>query len=178
MTNTTPILKARPVATIAVDALLIAAACAIPAASHLLGLPLYKANPMLALLLAGIWLGRDWRNGLALALLLPLASSLLSGMPQGGKAVCIIAELTTVSALFGWLGAAKKIPTLPAILTAILCGKTVYYALKALILAPSTLIGTEWWIQALTIVLWGGLFTLLSEEMPVAFRQRSGERFR
>ena len=66
---------------VAVDMTLVTVACLIPAVSHLFALPLYMLNPMLALLLVGMALGRDWRNALLLAILMPLLSSLLTGMP-------------------------------------------------------------------------------------------------
>ena len=43
---------------------------------------------------------------------------------------------------------------------AFVAAKGVYYALKALILAPSALVGTEWWMQLGTVILWGGLFAM------------------
>ena len=84
----------------ALDAVLLTLACLIPAASHLLAVPLYMLNPMLALLLVGVLLGKDWRNALVLAVLLPLVSCLLAGMPTAPKMVCMMAELATVAGLF------------------------------------------------------------------------------
>lgn len=144
---------------IALDATLLTLACLVPAASHLLAAPLYVLNPMLALLLAGILLGRDWRNALALAVLLPAVSCLLTGMPAAGKMVCMMAELATVAALFSFLS--RRWKTLPAILIAIMAGKAVYYILKATVLAPAMLVGTAWWIQLATVIVWGGVFALL-----------------
>jgi hypothetical protein len=37
----------------------------------------------------------------------------------------------------------------------------VYYGLKAVVLAPAVLVGTEWWMQLAAVVLWGGLFAML-----------------
>ena len=151
---------ARPLTrTIALDAVLLTAACLIPAASHLLAFPLYMLNPMLALLLAAILLGRDWRNALLMAVLLPAISCLLTGMPTAAKMLCMMAELATVAAIFGWLQ--RKWAVLPAVLTAIVAGKAVYYALKAIVLAPAVLVGTQWTVQLLAVLLWGGIFTLL-----------------
>ncbi|MBR1785002.1 MAG: hypothetical protein IJ760_06160 [Bacteroidales bacterium] len=143
----------------ALDAMLVTLACLVPAASHMLGLPLYKANPMLALLLAGVLLGRDWRNALLLAVAMPLASGLLVGMPAGPKMICMMAELATVAGLFTL--ASRRLKALPAVLLAIAAGKAVYYALKALLLAPAMLVGTDWKLQLLAALLWGGLFALL-----------------
>ena len=140
------------------DVALLGAACLVPAVSHLLALPLYMLNPMLALLLVGLLIGRDWRNALVLAVLMPLVSSLVTGMPAAPKMVCMMAELATVATMFGWLQ--RKWAVLPAVLTAVLAGKVVYYALKAVVIAPAVLVGTAWWMQLGAVVLWCGLFTL------------------
>lgn len=144
---------------VGLDAVLVAAACVIPAVSHLLAVPLYKFNPMLALLLAGIVLGGDRRNALLLAVLMPLASSLLTGMPEGGKMVCMMAELVTVAGLFVLLS--RRWHVVASVFVAIVAGKVVYYLLKAVVLAPAVLVGTEWWMQLLAVLLWGGLFVSL-----------------
>ena len=143
----------------ATDAVVLALACLIPAASHLLAVPLYRLNPMLALLLAGMLLGKDWCNGLLLAVLLPSVSCLVTGMPAAPKMVCMMAELATVAGVFGWISRSWK--TFPAVLTAVLAGKGVYYALKAIIIAPAVLVGTEWWMQLGAVIVWCGLFSLL-----------------
>ncbi len=152
-----------PAGRIAVDGALLALACLIPAASHALALPLYMLNPMLVLLLAGVLLHRDWRHALVLAVLLPVVSCLVVGMPTAAKAVCMVAELATVAVMFGWLQ--RKWVVWPAVMTAIVAGKVVYYLLKAVVLAPAVLVGTEWWIQLGTVVLWGGLFALLYKKV-------------
>ena len=140
------------------DMALLGVACLVPSVSHLLALPLYMLNPMLALLLVGLLIGRDWRNALVLAVLMPLVSSLVAGMPAAPKMVCMMAELATVATMFGWLQ--RKWAVLPAVLTAVLAGKVVYYALKAVVIAPAVLVGTAWWMQLGAVVLWCGLFTL------------------
>ena len=141
------------------DMALLGVACLVPSVSHLLALPLYMLNPMLALLLVGLLIGRDWRNALVLAVLMPLVSSLVTGMPAAPKMVCMMAELATVATMFGWLQ--RKWAVLPAVLTAVLAGKVVYYALKAVVIAPAVLVGTAWWMQLGAVVLWCGLFTLV-----------------
>lgn len=141
------------------DMALLGVACLVPSVSHLLALPLYMLNPMLALLLVGLLIGRDWRNALVLAVLMPLVSSLVTGMPAAPKMVCMMAELATVATMFGWLQ--RKWAVLPAVLTAVLAGKAVYYALKAVVIAPAVLVGTAWWMQLGAVVLWCGLFTLV-----------------
>ena len=152
--------KSTPIVKFALlDMVLVSMACLVPAASHLFAVPLYVANPMLALLLAALLLGRDWKNALVLAVLMPLASCLLTGMPAAPKMVCMVAELATVATLFGALSRRWKV--LPAVLVSVLAAKGVYYALKAVVLAPVVLVGTEWWLQLAAVVLWGGLFAML-----------------
>ncbi|MBR4229705.1 MAG: hypothetical protein IKR83_03245 [Bacteroidales bacterium] len=146
-----------------VDAALLTTACLIPAASHLLAFPLYMLNPMLALLLAAIILGRDWRNALVMAVLLPAISFLFTGMPTASKMVCMMAEYAVVASIFGLLQ--RKWSALPAVLVAILAGKVAYYALKVAIIAPSVLVSTEWTIQLIAVMLWAGLFALLYKKI-------------
>ena len=141
------------------DVALVGAACMVPAVSHALALPLYMMNPMLALLLAGMLVRRDWRNGLLLAVLMPLVSCLAVGMPAADKMVCMMAELATVAAVFGWLQ--RRWSALPAVLVAVLAAKGVYYGLKALIVAPAVLVGTDWMVQLGAVLLWAGLFAML-----------------
>ncbi len=141
------------------DVALVGAACMVPAVSHALALPLYMMNPMLALLLAGMLVRRDWRNGLLLAVLMPLVSCLAVGMPAADKMVCMMAELATVAAVFGWLQ--RRWSVLPAVLVAVLAAKGVYYGLKALIVAPAVLVGTDWMVQLGAVLLWAGLFAML-----------------
>ena len=141
------------------DVVLMVAACMLPALSHAVALPLYRLNPMLALMLTGIVVGRDWRNGLLLAVFMPVVSCLLVGMPTAPKMVCMMAELAMVATLFGWLQ--RKWAVLPAVLAAVLAGKAVYYALKALIVVPAVLVGTDWRMQLGAAVVWCGLFAML-----------------
>lgn len=155
MTTTT-----KPIVNLAIlDVALLAVMCLVPAASHLLALPLYMLNPMLAVLLAGMLIGRDWRNSLVLAVLLPLVSFLVAGMPTAPKMLCMMAEMVAVAGLFTVL--AKRWATLPAVLVAILAGKVVYYGLKMVVMAPVMIIGTDWKVQVAAVLLWGGLFALL-----------------
>lgn len=158
--------KTNPIVKYAVlDTVLVTLACLVPAASHLFAVPLYVANPMLALLLAGMLFGRDWRNALVLAVLMPLVSCLLTGMPAAGKMVCMMAELATVATMFGVLSRRWKV--LPAVLVSVVAAKGVYYGLKAMVLAPAVLVGTEWWMQLGAVVLWGGLFAMLYKKFNV-----------
>lgn len=145
------------------DAVLLTLACLVPAASHMLAVPLYMLNPMLALLLAGMLIGRDWRNALVLAVLLPAVSCLLTGMPTAPKMVCMMTELATVAGLFALLH--KRAGVLPAVLAAVAGGKVVYYLMKAVVIAPAVLVGTAWWMQLGSVVVWAGLFAMLYKRM-------------
>ena len=149
----------------AVYAVLLAAGCLVPAVSHVLAWPLYVLNPMLALLLVGMLVSRDWRHSLVLAVLMPLVSSLAVGMPAAPKMVCMMAELATVALVFG--GLAKRWSVWAAVMTAIVAGKAVYYGLKAVVMAPAVLVGTDWKMQLLAVLLWGGLFALMYKKFKV-----------
>ncbi len=171
---------------IVLDVAVVTVACLIPAMSHVTALPLYMLNPMLALLLVGMlfggrlyssttalrqsalpYVGEEPRGGgqsgmwnaLVLAVLMPLVSCLVVGMPTVGKMVCMVAELATVAGLFQLLS--RRWAVLPSVLVAVLAAKVVYYALKAVIIGPDVLIGTAWWMQLGAVLLWGGLFALL-----------------
>ena len=130
----------------AADALLVTAACLIPAASHLVGWPLYKLDPMRWLLLAGVLLGTTRGNGYLVALLMPMAACLISGMPAPpAKAAIIAVELCANVAIYQLIS--KRMPAMPAMLLAIVGAKGVYYALKGWLLAPAVLIDTNVWLQ-------------------------------
>lgn len=155
MTTTT-----KPLVNLAIlDTALLAVACLVPAASHLLAVPLYMLNPMLAVLLVGMLIGRDWRNSLVLALLLPLVSFLVVGMPTAPKMLCMMAEMVTLVSLFTVL--VKRWAVLPAVLAAVMAGKVVYYLLKMVVMAPVMIISTDWKVQVAAVLLWGGIFALL-----------------
>ena len=148
---------------LAIDATLLTAACFIPTVSHLLAFPLYMLNPMLALLLIGILVGHDWRNALALAVLMPLVSCLLVGMPTAPKMVCMMAELATVVGVFS--STSRHWNVMVSIITAIMAGKCVYYLLKACTIAPAVLVDTAWWIQLGVVILWGVLFGMIYKKI-------------
>ena len=140
-----------------IDAVLLTVACLIPAASHLTQARLFLLNPMMALLLAGMLLGRDWRNALLLAVLMPAVSCLLVGMPVAAKAVCMAAQFATVAGVFGLLE--RRWKALPAVLVAIIAGTIVYYGLKLILMgvlfSPNSL------MLAAASLVWALLFALL-----------------
>ena len=140
------------------DAVLLAVICLVPALSHVTAVALYQFNPMLLCLLAGMTLVNDRRNAFLLALLLPVVSMLLTGMPTPLKAICMVGELTTLVAIWGW--AEKRMPALAAILVAMLSSKIVYYGLKALIISPVALVGTSLWLQTAMALAFAAAFVL------------------
>ena len=157
-----------------IDTALVGAACLVPTLSHLTALPLYRLNPMLLMLLAGMLAVRDRRNALLLAVLLPTVSMLAVGMPSAAKALCMVAEMATlVAAATGLervmsghgsrsLSAARRFAALAgAMLAAMLCSKAVYYMLKALLLPSEPLIGTSILIQVSVMVAAAGLYSLI-----------------
>ncbi len=142
--------------TIIIDALLLGTVCLIPAVSHLIAFPLYRLNPMLFCLLAGMILVRDRRNAYLLAILLPLVAMLVSGMPTPLKAFCMMAELVTVVGVYHLVS--RKFSVFPSLFSAIIVAKGVYYALKTIVVAPVVLISTPLWIQILVALIASLLF--------------------
>lgn len=148
--------------TVVIDALLLAAACLVPTVSHAFSLPLYRLNPMAFCLLLGMALVGDRRNGILLAVLMPVVSMLVVGMPVPAKCLCMVAELLTIVTVYALMS--NRIRPLLSVLTAMLCGKVVYYLLKALIISPAVLVGTSVWLQIATIVVYGLAFAFLAKK--------------
>ena len=179
---TTTIVKRPSITQIAlIDAAVLGIACLIPTLSHLTALPLYRLNPMMLVLLGGMAAVRDpesgttlSRNALLLAVLLPVVSMLAVGMPAPAKALCMVAEMITFVSVAtmmerAWHRTAHGRDTawhrFAAVtgmtLGAMLCGKIVYYGLKALLLPSVALIGTPLLTQAVVMVAAAGLYALL-----------------
>ncbi|MBQ6238622.1 MAG: hypothetical protein IJK07_10455 [Bacteroidales bacterium] len=148
--------------TVAIDVLLLTVACLIPAASHTFSLPIYQLNPMYFCLLAEMTLVCDRRNSVLLAILLPVVTMLVVGMPTPLKCICIVAELLTLVGIYTFLS--RFMQRFIAVLTAMLCSKVVFYLLKALLLSPAVLIGTSIWLQLSTVLLYALLFATLSRK--------------
>ncbi len=153
---------------VVVDILLLTVICLVPTLSHLFAVPVYKANPMLLCLLASMLLVRDRRNAFLLAVLLPLVSMVVSGMPVPLKSLCMVAELLTVVAVGTLLSrrAVRNVVTsFGATLLAIVAGKGVYYLLKALIISPAVLVGTGVALQSLSAVLFAIVFAIIANRV-------------
>jgi hypothetical protein len=146
--------------TVLLDALLCACALAVPALSHAAALPLYRLDPMRLLLFAALLL-TSRRNALAMALWLPLLSTLTSGHPVPPKMVLIQGELVLNAVVFhalwrrrgGFAGAA---------VVSVVVAKFGYYGAKyasiRLALMDGELVATSWVWQtaAVAIVLLAG----------------------
>lgn len=148
--------------TLAIDALLIAVVCTVPALSHVFSLPFYQLNPMALCLLAGMVLVADRRNAFLLAVLLPVVSMLAVGMPSPLKAVCMVAEMLTVAGAYSLLQ--RRLRPFGSVLAALLGGKVVYYLLKALLISPAVLVGTSIWLQLATVVVYSIAFAFVSNK--------------
>ena len=98
----------------------------VPAASHMLNVPVYFIEPMrIMLILALLYSSRF--NAFALAIVLPLFSFLVSGHPFPLKMVIIMAELLLNAWLFLVLFQKSKMPFLSAF-SSILISKIFCYA--------------------------------------------------
>lgn len=149
-----------------IDVALLATACLIPTLSHLTALPLYQLNPMLMVLLAGMLLVRDPRNAYIMAVLLPVVSMLAVGMPTPMKALCMVPEMLTVVLMGSLLmrKASRFMGVFGAMVAAILCGKVVYYGLKALIFGAAGLVSTPILVQVLAMVGIAAIFAAFSKK--------------
>lgn len=157
----------------AVDAALLGAACLVPTLSHLTALPLYQLNPMLLMLMASLLLVRNTRihrlnlrsaNALLLAVAMPVVSMVAVGMPTPAKALCMAVELFTVAGLYSLLESrisANRWAQFGLMVAAILAGKGVYYALKALLISSAVLVGTPLITQLAVTLAAALLFALL-----------------
>lgn len=146
-----------------IDAVLLAFICAVPALSHVFAIPFYKLNPMAMCLLAGMLLVRWKGNGYLLAVLLPVVSMLVSGMPVPAVCVCMVTELLTVVGVYDLLE--RRAGAFVSILAALLSGKVVFYALKAVLVAPAVLIGTNVWLQLTMVAVLSFVFWMVRRRM-------------
>ena len=143
--------KSRTLIRVAViDFILLAAICLVPALSHLAAFPFYKLNPMLLCLLLSMALVNNRYNSLLMAVLLPFVSMLICGMPTFERMVCMVAELSTIVALYGVVYKGKN--RMLSLFTSIVAGKIVYYLLKYAIVSPSLLVTTNWVVQLLVVI--------------------------
>ena len=149
--------------TLAIDAVIVGLALLIPTMSHLTALPVYQLHPMMLMLLAGMLLVDSRINSLLLALALPFVSYWLVGMPSAMKAVCMAAELATLTSVFLLVRGKRTtmLPTWFSLLLAMACSKGVYYLLKSL-LVGGVLVETSLSVQTFTLVGYSLLFVFVS----------------
>jgi len=172
MTTCTTPANASLYRTLLTDGLLLLAACSIPAVSHLFALPLYQLNPMLLILLSGMLLVRDSRNAYLLAVLLPVVSMLVVGMPSAAKCLCMVAEYGVVVTGTLWaLRSRNHWVRFGGILLTLMGSKVAYYTLKMLLLSPATfagspdaLVGTPLLVQMVPILAAALLMPLLARK--------------
>lgn len=148
--------------TLTIDALCLIAICLVPVASHLLALPLQALEPMRMALLASLLLVNDRRNAYLMALLLPLVSMMVTGMPMGGKCAMMSFELLTNVAVFHLLE--QRTGVWAGMLLSILASKVVYYGLKFAVVG-SLVATTVWWLQLAVVVLLASIFALIYKRL-------------
>lgn len=154
-----------------VDITLLVVACLVPTLSHITALPLYHLNPMLLVLLAGMLLVRNRANAFLLAVMLPLVSMMIVGMPTPLKAICMTAEMLTLVGLFTLMDNATASArgrmgrTFAILLAAMVASKIVYYAMKALLISPDALISTPLLTQVVVMVVAALLFGIAGSRL-------------
>lgn len=123
----------------------------LPGLSHLMPFPLFLIEPMRIAVLTAYLLNRNLTNGLALALTIPLFSSLTTGHPLFLKALLISLELSINLGLIYLFINKVRINVFLSTFVAILLSKAFYYAAKFLILKVGLLEGklvlTHLWPQ-------------------------------
>lgn len=124
----------------------------VPALSHLLAFPVYLAEPMRLMLVAGL-AHTTKKNAYLLALSLPLFSFLVSAHPDSVKMLLIMTELALNVWIFYFLLKRTK-NGFAAMVSAIVISKIAYYSLKywliSLALLHMNLVSTPLYIQVLT----------------------------
>jgi hypothetical protein len=138
------------------DLLVVIGVILIPAISHILPFPLYILDPMRILVFAGYIFGRNHFNGLTIALVLPIMSSLIVGHPVLAKSGLISLELCANLFIFNLIMKSYSLYIFPAIFTSIFLSKIVYYLCKYIYiqlgLIDGALISTSLWVQLGTSV--------------------------
>lgn len=143
----------------------------VPALSHLTALPLYLLDPMRLAVLGVLLVTRDWKNTLALAVLLPLFSTMVSGHPVFPKCLLISMELATnvlllegMVRLFGQRISQKGIVSGMAAFLSIVLSKAVYYLLKWMVISfgwmQMEVVSTALWMQLLVAIAISLVFAL------------------
>lgn len=107
--------------------LVLAAAWALPALIHLLGLPVRQLLPMhWPVILAGLVYG--WRSGTVIGAASPIASYLISGMPRPAVLPSMTFELAAYGAIAGFMVQALQRGRVEAALASVIGGRLVFLA--------------------------------------------------
>lgn len=171
--NSTTTAISKTLSTLAIDAVLVGLVLLMPTLSHLTALPFYRLNPMLLLLLADMLFGGNRYNSMLLAVALPFVSYLAVGMPTATKALCMAAELLTLTVVYPLVRQERT--SLPAIwlssAAAMLCAKGGYYLLK-MVLIGGILVETSPTLQLVTVA----GYSLLFAAATVALRRSRDRR--
>lgn len=164
------------------DAVALAFVLVVPALSHLTAVPFYLIDPMRIAALGVLLVTRDWKNSLALALLLPVFSMLVSGHPVFPKCLLISAELGAnvlllegFSRLLGRLWASRPgLVSGIAAFASILVSKGLYYLLKLAVISfgwlQMDLVSTALWIQLVVAVAISLIFALVAVRLARSAR--------
>lgn len=159
------------------DAVALTFVLVVPALSHLTAIPFYLIDPMRVAALGVLLATRDWKNSLALALLLPVFSMLVSGHPVFPKCLLISVELGSNVLLLAWFSRilGRLWPSRPGITTgiaafvSIFASKGLYYLLKLAVISAGwlqmDLISTALWVQLLVAVAISAIFALVAARL-------------
>ena len=121
--------------------LVLAAAWLLPAAIHLLGLPVRQLLPMhWPAMLAGLVYG--WRSGAAIGALAPIVSYAISGMPRPAVLPSMTVELAAYGAIAGLFVEVLHRGRFQAALASAIGGRLVFVAVMVVTGAIATPLGT------------------------------------
>lgn len=164
------------------DAVALAFVLVVPALSHLTAVPFYLIDPMRIAALGVLLVTRDWKNSLALALLLPVFSMLVSGHPVFPKCLLISVELGANVLLLEWFSrmlgriwaSRSGLATGVAAFASILISKGLYYLLKLAVISfgwlQMDLVSTALWIQLVVAVAISLIFALVAARLARSAR--------
>jgi hypothetical protein len=149
-----------------IDIVLISIAYILPVLAHRAAFPLYRLEPVRAVVLVGLLWTANRKNAVLLALTVPLFTFWLAGHPVMPKGLLIAAELLVNVLFFVWME--RKVRSLfLCMLFSILVSKAVYYLLKWLLvsslLPAQPLVGTGLGVQLAVAVGMSLCFALLAE---------------
>jgi hypothetical protein len=150
--------------TVLIDAALILLLCLTPAISHFSGLSYHYIEPMRIALFLGLLMVEDKRNGYLLAVLLPVSSMIISGMPIPPVCALMVLELILNIFIYHLLTRVTK-SAFVGMFTGIIVSKALFRVLKWAMLINGSYITSvlfaNWQIQLIVSVALTIGFTLL-----------------